>query len=81
MFAAIPDFPGVFPMAMGVYDDQGNEQQPAHQQHDDHRLVLPDLNKEAGEIFIHGILIYTGSGGCQMLFERDVADRMGRVGV
>jgi hypothetical protein len=68
LFAAIPDFPGLFSMAMGVYDDQGNQQQPAHQQYNDHRLMLPDLDKEAGEIFIHGSSIYTGLSGCQMLF-------------
>lgn len=49
----------LLPVAMGVNDQQGKNDESADQQHNDYWLMFPDLAHEAGEIIKHLDLMYT----------------------
>jgi hypothetical protein len=55
----------LFPVAMGVNQQQWQKNDHADQTNNDDGFVLPNVLDEAGGVFIHAALIYTDSALCQ----------------
>jgi hypothetical protein len=56
----------LFPVAMGVNQQQWQKDDHPDQQHNDNWFMLPDVFDEAGDVFVHSLIIYTDSGCCQI---------------
>jgi len=61
IFVLGPFLVSFFAVTMGVYHAKDKNDQPAHQQHDEHWFVAPDRFDEFGQIRFHAKRDYTTS--------------------
>src|SRR5690242_16680594 len=67
VFDPVSRFLDFFAMAMGVNDQQDEDDDSGDEQYDRDGLVLPDVSHETGEIVVHPPQTYTCLGICQPL--------------